>query len=405
MYVKDDGGTANHGDDTSPGYTVKVTVEAVNDPPVTTNPGHQNTSEGTSLDITGVTVDDADVNETAAPDNILQLTLTVDHGLITICDPSAVNFAVGDGADDVTMTFTGTSAEINSAIKSITYTPYPGYTGQDILEVAAADQGHSGSGGEGITVDSIYIDVEANPTIVQDDTDSPYDWSGKPYQDDESLRTDDTGSWTDRLSTVGSIPTIQDLLERVSSAELLPDFLSRAQGAGTVDQTEVLSQFGALLHESLFGEDVLARNLAWAGLFTFVSERSRAEDNSEWLDLTDFLAKLKTWQFGNTPGKTLLVFNAEEIKLVEWFSLHMAPVDDRPDSQEGSALDPDGLWKAPRLGTALVFNLDKLRISDLIEGSLGTDDYAGIGVPTGEINSVCKVYDLSSISLVSSFAS
>lgn len=47
--LKDNGGTANGGLDTSPPQTFTITVSAVDDPPVATNPGNQNSLEGASV--------------------------------------------------------------------------------------------------------------------------------------------------------------------------------------------------------------------------------------------------------------------------------------------------------------------------------------------------------------------
>ena len=52
-----------------------------------------------------------------------------------------VAFSVGDGADDATMTFSGSIANINAALEGLTYTPNNDYNGTDTLTVTTNDQG------------------------------------------------------------------------------------------------------------------------------------------------------------------------------------------------------------------------------------------------------------------------
>jgi hypothetical protein len=50
-------------------------------------------------------------------------------------------FTIGDGIDDVTVTFTGTVADINTALEGLTYTPNTGYNGYDTLTITTDDLG------------------------------------------------------------------------------------------------------------------------------------------------------------------------------------------------------------------------------------------------------------------------
>src|SRR5439155_17450619 len=98
--------------------SVALTVNAVDDAPVNTVPGAQSVNEDDVLTFSAtngnaITVFDLDVNEGTG---LLQVTLTATNGTLTLGGLSGLSFSVGDGAGDVTMTFSGTSAAINAAL-------------------------------------------------------------------------------------------------------------------------------------------------------------------------------------------------------------------------------------------------------------------------------------------------
>ena len=51
-----------------------------------------------------------------------------------------LSFSVGDGSADSTMTFTGTIADINTALDGLTYTPSGGYNGYATLTITTDDR-------------------------------------------------------------------------------------------------------------------------------------------------------------------------------------------------------------------------------------------------------------------------
>jgi hypothetical protein len=74
-----------------------------------------------------------------------------------------VAFVEGDGVDDVTMTFTGTLAAINSCLNGLTFKPNTGFaTGSQSvasLQMISDDLGHNGSGGAQTrtTITNIFV--------------------------------------------------------------------------------------------------------------------------------------------------------------------------------------------------------------------------------------------------------
>ncbi len=78
---------------------------------------------------------------------------------------SGLTFSEGDGVDDATMTFTGTIADINTALDGLIYTPTPSYTGSDTLEITTDDQGFTGSGGAQNDYDTVAINVVSGSSV------------------------------------------------------------------------------------------------------------------------------------------------------------------------------------------------------------------------------------------------
>jgi hypothetical protein len=89
--------------------TVLITVNPVNDAPVNTVPGGQSVNEDTTLAIAGVSVADAD-------SGTLTTTLTVANGTLNVTPGAGVS---GNGTAAVTVS--GTAAQINAALATLSY--------------------------------------------------------------------------------------------------------------------------------------------------------------------------------------------------------------------------------------------------------------------------------------------
>ena len=145
---------------------VNMTVTAINDAPVNTLPGAQVTSEDTNKVISGVSV--ADVDNVS-----LATTLSIPAG------SGILNVVTGGGATITnngsgTVTISGTAAQINAAIASITYTPTADYnTGSPAapinLTVATFDGSVTTSGTVAITVTPV-ADITSDTIAAIEDT-------------------------------------------------------------------------------------------------------------------------------------------------------------------------------------------------------------------------------------------
>ena len=92
---------------------VAITVSSVNDGPVNTVPGAQTVNEDTALAIGGIWVNDVDGNLTTTQ-------LTVTNGTVTVSLAGGATISAGANGT-ATLTLSGTQAQINAALASISY--------------------------------------------------------------------------------------------------------------------------------------------------------------------------------------------------------------------------------------------------------------------------------------------
>jgi hypothetical protein len=110
--------------------------------PTVTVPDTLWTPDDTALAVSGITVADPDAGTSA-----LEITLDADQGTMTLGSTAGLTFTDGTGTGDASMTFTGTLADIGTALAGLTYTPDTGYHGAGGITVWADDQGNTGAGG------------------------------------------------------------------------------------------------------------------------------------------------------------------------------------------------------------------------------------------------------------------
>ncbi len=122
--------------------SVDVTVTAVNDAPVLSVPSAKTVNEDTLLSISGISVADVDAASSA-----VKITMSVAQGRLTLAQTTGLTFTLGDGSSDAALAFTGTLAQVNTALARVDYLGNANYSGSDSLSISSDDQGNSGSGG------------------------------------------------------------------------------------------------------------------------------------------------------------------------------------------------------------------------------------------------------------------
>ncbi|PJI47493.1 MAG: hypothetical protein CTR55_18935 [Pseudomonas sp.] len=156
-----------------------LSVSAVNDAPVNAVPAGQDTLRDQPLIFNNANGNLITVSDVDAGNNMLEVTLTVSHGTLTLFGTTGLVFSTGDGSTDSSMTFTGTRSDINSALNGMVYRPAAGYSGNDSLQITTNDLGNTGSGGALSDTDSIAISVIVPNPVVQGVTSSTPDGTYK----------------------------------------------------------------------------------------------------------------------------------------------------------------------------------------------------------------------------------
>jgi len=139
--------------------TVTVTVNPENDAPVVTVPAQPldiDEDQDETLPAGAVTVTDVDENG-----GLLQGTVTVTNGTVSLGQPGPLSFTSGDGTDDSSMVFTGTLTQLQDAIDGSVFHPTDNYFGQATIVIDVNDQGNTGSGGAKNDTGTLTINIAA----------------------------------------------------------------------------------------------------------------------------------------------------------------------------------------------------------------------------------------------------
>jgi len=147
-----DGGTSNLVSNT-------VSVTAINDAPAWTIPGPQTTNEDTPLIFLTGNGNRISVNDADAGAGLLEVTISVTNGTVSLNGVTGLSFSVGDGTADAAMQFTGTLADINAALDGMTFTPSADFNGGAAIDLLTDDLGNTGSGGSLTDAASVGITV------------------------------------------------------------------------------------------------------------------------------------------------------------------------------------------------------------------------------------------------------
>jgi len=139
--------------------TFDIVISTGNTPPVNTVPGAQTTNEDTALVFSAGNSNAIQISDADAGSGNLQVTLGVSHGTLTLASTAGLSFTTGDGSDDANIVFTGTLADINTALATLTYMPAANYQGTDTLGITTNDQGNTGIGGAHSDTDTIAISI------------------------------------------------------------------------------------------------------------------------------------------------------------------------------------------------------------------------------------------------------
>ena len=144
--------------------TVTIDVTGPNIPPVNAVPGDQSVTEHQSLIFSTATGNPISVSDEDAGDLPVQVTLSTDHGTLTLSNvgaDSGLTFLGCDGVDDGTITVQGSMTAINEALDGLQFKPEDNYDGPATLSIVTNDLGHCGTGGPQSASSDVVIHVTA----------------------------------------------------------------------------------------------------------------------------------------------------------------------------------------------------------------------------------------------------
>lgn len=147
-------------------------------PPVNTVPGAQQTGYNAPRVFSGANANQISVADPDSAGNTIAITLSVTSGSLTLNGTSGLVFRAGDGANDATMTFTGTLEASNTALNGLTFTPESGSSGEVSFSITSDDQASPALGGP--LTDSDNFTIAVDPLFAYTVTDSAQA-SGQQY--------------------------------------------------------------------------------------------------------------------------------------------------------------------------------------------------------------------------------
>ena len=154
------------GDGATDSDAIVLTVSSVNDGPVNTVPGAQTVNEDTSLSIAGISVNDVD-------GNLSTTQLTVTNGALNVSLAGGATISAGANGSS-TLTLSGTQAQINAALASLSYQGTVDFNGAETLTVLSTDaNGATDSDTVAITVTSVNdgpVNTVPGAQTVNEDT-------------------------------------------------------------------------------------------------------------------------------------------------------------------------------------------------------------------------------------------
>jgi VCBS repeat-containing protein len=132
-----------------------------NRPPVNTVPGAQSINEDSVLNFEAANGNKLSINDTDAGSSLVQVTLSVTNGTVSLQSTTGLAFGIGDGNADPVQQFSGTLANINAALAQVKYVPTANFNGSAQLQILTDDLGNTGTGGPQVDVDTVAITVNA----------------------------------------------------------------------------------------------------------------------------------------------------------------------------------------------------------------------------------------------------
>ncbi len=143
--------------------TININIQSVNDSPINQVPGKLTTDEDQPIIFSKENNNLISISDADAGSNSIQVTVVVTNGTISLSGTTGLSFLNGNsnGLNNASMTFTGTLADINTALVDMSFNPTPNYSSSTpaTIEITTDDLGNSG--GPNVT-DKDTIEIAVN---------------------------------------------------------------------------------------------------------------------------------------------------------------------------------------------------------------------------------------------------
>lgn len=151
--------------------TFAVTVNPVNDAPVNHLPQQQSVAENNVLTFSSSNSNAITISDVDAGSAVVEVTLTVNNGVLTLGTPVGLVFVMGDGVADAKLQFRGPIATINTALNGLIYAPNQTFSGFSTLEITTDDLGATGAGTSLQDADSLNLNVveDGGPVLLTEE--------------------------------------------------------------------------------------------------------------------------------------------------------------------------------------------------------------------------------------------
>ena len=139
--------------------TFDIVISTGNTPPVNNVPAAQYTNEDVPLVFSIGNGNQIQITDVDAGSGNVRITLSVTNGELNLASIAGLSFTSGDGSNDAAMDFTGTVANINNALATLTYRSAINYFGANTFTITTNDLGNTGPGGAYSDTDTVSINV------------------------------------------------------------------------------------------------------------------------------------------------------------------------------------------------------------------------------------------------------
>ncbi len=183
---------------------------AINTSPVISVPGAQSATSNVALAITGTSISDPESqSQTVA--------ITVTNGTFSLASTTGLSFTVGDGTADAAMTFSGSLANCNTAIATLTFTSTTDFEGSSTLTINSTDSGGGVATQKTVAITVDWIPSSAASLVGEWINDAAYFYSDAGTT--QAVVTDPVYRWTSKNSgslyvensTLGSRPVLNSV--------------------------------------------------------------------------------------------------------------------------------------------------------------------------------------------------